>query len=364
MRRQVTVVVTVLNERKSIDRLLGSLTAQTRPPDAVVIADGGSTDGTLDVLRSWEARGDFPLRVIEVPGANIAQGRNRAIATSETEIIAVTDAGTVLVPRWLENLVAPFEGDDPPDVVAGFFVADPRNVFETALGATTLPVVEDVKPAHFLPSSRSLAFRRAVWETLGGYPEWLDYCEDLLFDLWLREDGYRILFAPQALVHFRPRPSLRAFFWQYYRYARGDGKADLWPLRHAIRYATYLVATPTLLRLAVRRRGPATDAPLFRFSVFPSRSCPLRLWPLVALFAGAALMFRPAVQRLLRQTRGWPWSRRLRAMAWVPIIRLTGDVAKMLGYPVGRWWRWRHRKELRNVRGRPREGVSQIFDRS
>jgi hypothetical protein len=34
---------------------------------------------------------------------------------------------------------------------------------------------------------------------------------------------------------------------------------------------------------------------------------------------------------------------RLRAVAWVPIIRVAGDLAKMAGYPVGRAWRLRHR---------------------
>ena len=46
---------------------------------------------------------------------------------------------------------------------------------------------------------------------------------------------------------FVPRESLRSFWTQYYRYARGDGKADLWRKRHAIRYATYFVAFPALI---------------------------------------------------------------------------------------------------------------------
>ena len=77
---------------------------------------------------------------------------------------------------------------------------------------------------------------------MGGYPEWLDYCEDLVFDLALQQSGARFAFAPRAIAWFRPRGSLAAFFRQYYRYARGDGKADLWRARHAIRYAVYLGA--------------------------------------------------------------------------------------------------------------------------
>ena len=156
----------------------------------------------------------MPIQVIEAAGTNIAQGRNIAIDAVETELIAGTDAGTWLAPDWLENLLSPFQQEPPPDVVAGFFVTDPQTVFETALGATTIPSVDDIDPNRYLPSSRSIAFRKSVWQELDGYPEWLDFCEDLLFDLWLRQDDYRVAFAPDAIAYFRPRRSLRQFLWQ------------------------------------------------------------------------------------------------------------------------------------------------------
>src|SRR5262249_42544288 len=111
-----------------------------------------------------------------------------------------------------------------------------------------------IKPETFLPSSRSVAFRKSAWEGVGGYPEWLDYCEDLIFDLRLKvycarqpQPHSNFVFVPDAIANFRPRGSLGAFFRQYYQYARGDGKADLWLKRHAIRYATYIIAIVILL---------------------------------------------------------------------------------------------------------------------
>src|SRR5207237_9997668 len=127
----------------------------------------------------------------------------------------------------------------PPDVAAGFFRPDPRAAFETALGSSTLVPERDVDAETFLPSSRSVAFRRAAWQAVGGYPEWLEHSEDVELDLRLKRHGYRFQFAPSALVHFRPRPTLAAFFRQYRAYARGDGKADLWRRRHAARYLAY-----------------------------------------------------------------------------------------------------------------------------
>jgi glycosyltransferase involved in cell wall biosynthesis len=310
----VSVIATVRNEEAAVDDLIRSLLAQTRPPDEIVITDGGSTDRTPDVVRGWIVR-EAPIRFLVVPGANIAAGRNRAIAAARGEIIACTDAGARLDPRWLERLVAPFEGG--ADVVMGFFQSAPQNTFERALGATTLPDVDEIDPGRFVPSSRSIAYRRAAWQRVGGYPEWLDYCEDVVFDLALRRAGLRFAWVPDALVYYRPRASVPAYFRQYYLYARGDGKANLWPKRHLVRYATYLVAP-----LAIGRG--------FWYK---------RTWLAVGFFAGLYL-YRP-YRRLARTLDRVPPRERPKAIALVPFLRLVGDVAKLVGYPVGVWWRIR-----------------------
>ena len=317
----ITVIVTVLNEGESIRQLLDSLAAQTRLPDEIVIVDGGSHDNTIAIIESYADR--LPLRVLVEPGCNISAGRNRAIAAANGDIIAATDAGVRLDTAWLERLTQPLLDDDSLQVVGGFFEADPHTPFEIAMSATVLPLAREIIPATFLPSSRSVAYRKAAWEAVGGYPEWLDYSEDLIFDLRLKQIVPRFAFVPDALVHFRPRGSLRAFFKQYYRYARGDGKADLWRKRHAIRYLTYLVAAPVIFVLGLLLH-PA-------------------LW-LLYLSGGAVYCATPYRRLAVIMARQSPptFAERLYILALVPLIRVTGDVAKMVGYPVGVWWRMRN----------------------
>jgi hypothetical protein len=211
------------------------------------------------------------------------------------------------------------------------------------MGATVLPLVNEINPATFLPSSRSIAFRKTAWEAVGGYPEWLDYCEDLVFDLRLKmlsqqsPVGTQFAFAPDAVVAFRPRGSLRSFLKQYYRYARGDGKADLWRKRHAARYLTYLVAAPVVLLMG------ALVHPL--------------LWLL--FIPGAVYYFRQPYQRLRtlhqRPENAVLLSTRysaLKTFLLIPIIRIVGDIAKMVGYPVGvAWRRSNHPPDWRQIRG-------------
>lgn len=319
----ITVIATVLNEGESLRRLLDSLLTQTRFPDEIIFVDGGSTDNTRAVLREYDDR--LPLRVLVVPGCNISEGRNRAIGAASNPIIAATDAGVVLARDWLERITQPLLDDPTVQVVSGFFHADPATVFEAALGATTLPLLDEIDGATFLPSSRSIAFRRRAWSAVGGYPEWLDYCEDLIFDLRLREIGAPTTFEPQALVYFRPRSSLRSYFKQYYRYARGDGKADLWRKRHAARYATYLIAAPLILLLGWRVHK------LLWALFLPGAFIYLRL-PYQRLRAVLDEAMRAGTVRVTLTSN-------LKALLLIPIIRVTGDVAKMLGYPAG--WAWR-----------------------
>ncbi len=319
----ISVVLTVLNEAATIGPLLASLAAQTVRPREVIVVDGGSRDGTQLHAEWWHGRLGVPLRIVDAPGANISRGRNIGIAAATAPLVAVTDAGVTLEPGWLAHLVAPF-ADAGVSVVSGWFVPDARTTFETAMGATVLPALADVQPDRFLPSSRSVAFRKEAWERVGGYPEWLDYCEDLVFDLALKEAGAAFAFAPGAVARFRPRSGLRAFWTQYYRYARGDGKAGLWAKRHAIRYGTYIAA---LALLVAGRRGRP-------------------LWPLAAL-AAFGYVRRP-LARLRAASGDMPLLQRAYALPLVPVIRVVGDVAKMAGYPVGLRWRWRQHTSRRS----------------
>lgn len=330
----ISVIATVYNEGQAITRLLDSLAAQSRLPDEVVICDGGSTDDTVAMARAYGDR--LPgLRVLVEPGANISRGRNLAIGAAAGPIIAATDAGVRLDPRWLERLTAPF-ADGETRAVAGFFLPDVAGVFETAMAATVLPLTEEIDPDKFLPSSRSVAFTKDVWAGAGGYPEWLDYCEDLLFDFAVNaqqpEKPSAFAWAPDAVAYFRPRSSIGSFWNQYYRYARGDGKADLWRKRHAIRYAIYFVVLPALLGHAF-------------FGFFA------RWLGWAGLAAGVILYCLRPWQRLAKlggnlSAREW-----IQAAALVPLLRAVGDAAKMAGYPVGVRWRLGRRGEGKRGRG-------------
>jgi glycosyltransferase involved in cell wall biosynthesis len=311
----VSLVCTVRDEANNIAALLDSMLAQTRPADEIVVNDCDSRDATPAIVERYIAAG-HSIRLVR-GGHNIPSGRNNAIRHARGPIIACTDAGLTLDPRWLEIIVAPIE-QGAADVVGGFFRPAPRGLFELALAATNYRDAEEIEAASFLPFGQSIALLKRRWEQVGGYPEWASHCEDILFDLALRRAGARFAFAPEALVLFRPRESLRAFARQYFLYARGDGVARLWARRHGLRYATYILATALLL--GARQRP----------------------WRAALLLPGVAAYTRAPARRLLRRAPTLGTADRIAALAYLPLIRLTGDLAKMAGYPAGIWRRLRN----------------------
>ncbi|RRR71589.1 MAG: glycosyltransferase [Candidatus Viridilinea halotolerans] len=308
----ISLICTVRDEADNIVALLDSMRAQTRRPDEIVINDCGSRDATAELVRGYAVR--EPRVRLVCGGHNISSGRNNAIRAARGDLIASTDAGLTLDPDWLAAIIAPLEAGSA-DLVGGFFRPAPQSLFELTLGAVNYRNADEIVPAKFLPFGKSMAFRRSLWDAVGGFPEDLTHCEDIVFALAAERLGLRRTFAPNAIVHFRPRGSLAAFARQYYFYGRGDGMAGLWPRRHLLRYAVYAGLGALLagagrwpqLRLAV---AALTASGVVGYTRAPYR----RLWP---------------------RLHGCPLHLRLYAIALVPIIRLVGDGAKMVGYPVG-----------------------------
>lgn len=298
---KVSLVATVLNGADHLESFLGSLAAQTRAPDEVVIVDGGSTDGTASLLADAEA-----VTLIEEPGANISRGRNVAIAAAAHEVIAVTDADCVLDPTWLEELLRPL--DEGADVAMGFYLPITDRFLSQCLAAVNLPLdASEVDPATFMPSARSVAYRRGSIEAVGGYPEWLDIGEDMWVNHRWRELGLDLRFAPEAVVRWRLRSTLRATWLQYFRYARGDARGGLYPERHALRFGVY---GGLVVALGSRRS-----------------------WPKALAAAGAVAYARRPVRRawhVMRDAR-----ERASAAVVVPALMAWLDSAKMAGYAAG-----------------------------
>ena len=232
----VSLILTIKNEDNTIQELIDSIKNQSKKANEIIIVDGGSTDKTVSIIQNNICNKKIPIKLIVSSNANIAQGRNIAIRNSKNDIIACTDGGCKLHPEWLQNIVKPFLELDV-DVVSGLYAPWFENEFEKIASYLIFPNFKKIHIVTFLPSGRSIAFKKEVWKAVGGYPEWLNIAEDTLFDLKLKKLKMKFVLARDAIVYWRVRKNIREIFKQFYNYAKGNGLAFQFLERFFIRYA-------------------------------------------------------------------------------------------------------------------------------
>lgn len=225
---EVTLVSTCLNEAKTAQDWLESLVKQSRCPDEMILTDGGSSDGTVEIIKKFAEVCPFKITLIQEPGANISRGRNLAIQQAHTPVIVVTDFGCVYERDWLARLVYPFEVDKEIDLSFGYYQAIVTRPFEGLTASFLIRKLENVDPHTFLPSSRCIAFNKKIWAMVAGYPEWLtNEGEDTLFDYQLKQIRTTSAFVPSARVSWHPPASLDKVYKTFWRYARGDAESGI-----------------------------------------------------------------------------------------------------------------------------------------
>lgn len=222
-----TLVTTCFNEICNVELWRDDVCNQTRHPDEIQIVDAGSNDGTLEVLEWWVSK-DSRVKLEVWYKCNVAQGRNKAIANTDAEIIVSTDMGCRLDKNWFENICKPFTLNNAIQVVAGNYAADESTITTVAARAAYYlnhGYHPTLRPG-FLPSSRSIAYRKSVWETIEGYPEDLTLAaDDYVFALQLDQMKLETAYAHDAICYWGRHSTLHGYWKEAFVYGKGNGEA-------------------------------------------------------------------------------------------------------------------------------------------
>ena len=299
---QVSVITTVRDEGEGgVLAMLDSVLAGTIAPAEVVVADGGSTDGTVQLLLTY-ADAHPTVRVLTEAGGRSA-GRNAAIEAASFDQIVCIDGGCLATPRWLEEITAPLlEG---AEWVAGFYRPTGESALSTAVGLTMIFVEDEVRFPDFTPSARSMAFHRSLWKEAGGFPENVQYAEDTAFGEALLAAGHVPMFVPEALVEWGPPSGLIPQAKTLFSWGRGDGHLGLRSINYRHLFPRF-VSSGLLLLLGI--------------------AYPVLL--LIALLPLAPMVHRKSRLKY-RHMEGWSkW-------LWIPLATVNGLAFSLAGYIVG-----------------------------
>lgn len=296
---KISFVTTVLNEEKTIDALLESLLGQTLKPDKIIIVDGGSTDATPSIISNKKFK---PVTKV----GNRSVGRNEGIRQATGEIIVISDAGCILDKDWIKNIVRPFLNPEV-DVVAGYYEGRPKTIFQKCVVPYVLIMPDKVDESNFLPAARSMAFRKSIWEKVGGFPEKYSHNEDYIFAKELKRIGANIVFAKNAVVYWIPRSNLTEAFIMFFRFALGDAEAHIFRPKVILIFIRYFIGTMVL----------------FLFFIFKAYFILNTLY--LALFS----YFFWSVFKNYRYVRNW------QAVFILPVLQLASDLAVLSGTVLG-----------------------------
>jgi len=224
----VSVASTVLNESDDIDSLVKSLMQQTLAPAEVIIVDGGSTDGTWERLEA--ARATYPTLVpirdescsLQRSPGPIARGRNVAVAAASSDILACADAGCTYHPDWLVNLTAPIFAGDSQYSIGGSYIDSANSTVWDIASAPFFGVKLNADAATKSCTARSMAFRKELWQRVGGFPENVFLGEDTVFDSKVRKLVVPA-FPERAKASYQPRHTFRSALRQMVSYSVTDG---------------------------------------------------------------------------------------------------------------------------------------------
>ena len=222
---RVSVVVACRNEIRHIRAFLDSLVGQELGglEMEVLVADGGSEDGTLQVLDEFETR-FTRLRVLNNPGQIVSTGLNRAIREARGEIIVRMDAHTTYAPDYVRRCVEVLEESHADNVGGPALTRAEGYVGQSiALGFHAPFASGGAKfrdPRYTGPVDTVVygCWRRSMFERIGLFDEALVRGQDCELNARLLSHGGRMWQSTKIVYWYHPRTTLAGLFRQYFQY--------------------------------------------------------------------------------------------------------------------------------------------------
>ncbi|MFH1459264.1 MAG: glycosyltransferase [Candidatus Omnitrophota bacterium] len=240
----VSIIIPVRNAERTLIKTFEYILNVEYPRDKmeVVIADGGSTDKTLAVIKEWQSHHAF-IKLVEVPNCpSPGFARNKALEVVKGDFIFFTDGDCAPCNTWISDMLKIFEKDSTIGIVGGEIYTlrvDPNNLTELYcehfrfnmvaprygfIEEGYFPSLTDKSPtqivghrAYFFVTANAAYRKKAIDEANAKF--WSEPTgEDMEFGLQIQQKGWKLYFAPQAKVDHMHRADFPALkkVWKSY----------------------------------------------------------------------------------------------------------------------------------------------------
>jgi lipopolysaccharide/colanic/teichoic acid biosynthesis glycosyltransferase/glycosyltransferase involved in cell wall biosynthesis len=225
---RISVVVPAYNSENTISCCLNGLLNQTIPRDQyeIIVVDDASKDNTRAVVQTYP-----DIRLVTIPHGGPAAGRNAGAKLAAGEILAFTDSDCVPTPDWLRCLTSPFEDAEivgvkgayrtlQSEIVARFVQLEYESKYRRMKQRSYIDFID----------TYSAAYRKDVFLQNNGFDTSFPVAsvEDQEFSFRLASKGYRMVFAPSAIVHHQHDRSLGEYIRRKFNIGLWKGYMLYW----------------------------------------------------------------------------------------------------------------------------------------
>lgn len=271
----VSVIMPVCDEEKFIEKSLSAVLRQTYPTDRmeIVIADGLSTDSTLEKIEKIKTQTTIPINIVENSRRIAPTGLNVAIRKSKGEIIVRVDGHCEIEPDYIANCVRYLQSNEaegvggPIETIGETLTA---RAIATAMsskfgvGGSAFRTINNRK--MFVDTVAFPGYTRKIIEKVGFFNEELVRNQDDEYNFRIRKFGGRILLAPDIRSRYYSRSNFNSLWRQYYQY--GFWKVRVWQLHpRQMSWRQYIPLLFVFSLLTTATLGIFTTAGKFLFAI-------------------------------------------------------------------------------------------------
>jgi succinoglycan biosynthesis protein ExoA len=286
--RRALIVIPCLNEAPLIAKVIGRILEDDGLVDPLVlVADGGSRDGSREIVAGIAAR-DPRVRLLANPGKLQSAGVNLAaglLGEGRRWLVRI-DAHADYPRNYVSTLIVEAQRTGAHSVVVAMETVG-EGAFQRAVAAAqnsrlgTGGAVHRVgAPGGWVDHGHHALFNRDAFEAIGGYDEGFSHNEDAELDLRLTQQGARIWLTDRTRIVYHPRSTPGALWRQYVSYGKGRARTVL---KHR---------TPLKLRQVLPLAVAPSVLGLLASPLFSPLAIPALVWAATALTYGLALAAR------------------------------------------------------------------------
>jgi len=243
----VSIIIPVKNFERTIEKTFEYLLNVDYPRDAWewVIADGGSTDKTVEIIKNWQEKHPF-IKLVQIPNCpSPGFARNKALEAVKGDFLFFTDADCAPDKNWINEMLRHFNRDPKIAAVGGevfTLKVDPDNLVEAWCQHFRFNMVsprygfikegyypdfpKEPKPADigghkaYFFGTCNVAYRKAAMEAIGAKFWERPTGEDMDLSYQHRSRGWKFYFAPEAKVDHMHRADLKALLKVWVSYGQ------------------------------------------------------------------------------------------------------------------------------------------------